>query len=348
MLLMGPVWWYLHTGPWHHPDHDTILTMTSFWPGYHPDHHTILTMTPPWSQHHSDHDTILTTIPSWPHHHHDHDHILTMTPPWPWPHPDHDPILILTLPWPWHHPDHDPTLTMTPPWPWPHADHDPTLTMTSSWSCSNLHPTLEITSDQFEQTHCAHVSSDSKWVTELFVTLSFWLNIHRSGVLTVLFGCYMAGTTWNCHLRFWQNDWDLLHAIVVTWWWSGSWKKGQHRMLTLEKKILLPRLGPKTFWSQGQRSTTSPLPKLPIKSIFQCSLEMEGLWPTESPETDDESDWPSGTSITAPVVGQLIGIKVVWPDLGWPCLNLFPAQNNNNASIFYKLYSPLCKLSKLI
>ena len=25
-----------------------------------------------------------------------------------------------------------------------------------------------------------------------------FLNIHRSGVLTVLFGCYMAGATWNC------------------------------------------------------------------------------------------------------------------------------------------------------
>ena len=28
---------------------------------------------------------------------------------------------------------------------------------------------------------------------------------------------YLTGT---CHLHFWQNDWDLLHATVVTWGWN--------------------------------------------------------------------------------------------------------------------------------
>ena len=43
-----------------------------------------------------------------------------------------------------------------------------------------------------------------------------------------------------CHLHFWQNDRDLLHAAAVTQGWNGYQNKSQHRKLTLEKKILLP------------------------------------------------------------------------------------------------------------
>ena len=87
-------------------------------------------------------------------------------------------------------------------------------------------------------------------------------NTNRSGVLTVLFGCCMAGATWNCcrlrassvytiqlctsvqchfiqnhigrvhlclaatcHLHFGKNDWDLLHATAVT----RSWNKYQNK-----------------------------------------------------------------------------------------------------------------------
>ena len=43
----------------------------------------------------------------------------------------------------------------------------------------------------------------------------------------------------TCHLPFWQNDWDLLHATAVTRGWNGYQNKSQHRKLTMEKKILL-------------------------------------------------------------------------------------------------------------
>ena len=46
---------------------------------------------------------------------------------------------------------------------------------------------------------------------------------------------YLAVT---CHLHFWQNDRDLLHAIAVTRWWSGYRNKRQYRKFTLEMKIL--------------------------------------------------------------------------------------------------------------
>ena len=46
-----------------------------------------------------------------------------------------------------------------------------------------------------KQTHCALVTCDSEWVTSLFIV---HLDIHQSGVLAALFGCYMAGATWNC------------------------------------------------------------------------------------------------------------------------------------------------------
>ena len=100
-------------------------------------------------------------------------------------------------------------------------------------------------------------------------------NIHRSGVVTALFGYCVAGATWNCcrlgawsvyaiqpctslqcrfiqsqigrvhvclavtrHLHFWQNDRDLSRATAVTRGWNGYWNKSQHRKLTPERKIL--------------------------------------------------------------------------------------------------------------
>ena len=47
-----------------------------------------------------------------------------------------------------------------------------------------------------EQSHCTLVACDSKWVT--VASYSTFFNIHQSGVFTALFGCYMAGATWNC------------------------------------------------------------------------------------------------------------------------------------------------------
>ena len=56
----------------------------------------------------------------------------------------------------------------------------------------------------------------------------------------------------TCHLHFWQNDWNLLCATVVTQGWNKYQNKSQHRKLTQEKKILPPLLQglePTTFWS---------------------------------------------------------------------------------------------------
>ena len=103
-----------------------------------------------------------------------------------------------------------------------------------------------------------------------------FLNIHRSGVLTVLAwlvphetaavsACSVytiqpfmqshvrkvhACLTVTCHLHFWQNDRGPLRATAVTRGWNGYRNKSQHRKLTLEKKILPPvlqGLEPATF-----------------------------------------------------------------------------------------------------
>ena len=49
----------------------------------------------------------------------------------------------------------------------------------------------------FRQVHCTLVICRLQWVTVADLHSTF-LNVHRSGVLTALFGCYMAGATWNC------------------------------------------------------------------------------------------------------------------------------------------------------
>ena len=104
---------------------------------------------------------------------------------------------------------------------------------------------------------------------------TFFLNIHLSGVLTVLFGCYIAGATYNCccldtpsvyiiqpctHMHAFSCN--LPSALLAKWPGSvtcycstmGTWyqNKSQHRKLTLEKEILLLLLlglKPTTFQS---------------------------------------------------------------------------------------------------
>ena len=119
-----------------------------------------------------------------------------------------------------------------------------------------------------------------------FVT--FFLNNHQSGVLTVLawlvphetaaVSVQVLCTPYNhapchfkqshirkvhvclavtCHVHFWQNDRGLLCATAATRGWNGYRNKSQHRKLTREKKILPPLqqgFEPMTFQSQVRRS----------------------------------------------------------------------------------------------
>ena len=121
-----------------------------------------------------------------------------------------------------------------------------------------------------------------------FLIARFFLNIHRSGVLTALawlvphetaaVSAQVLCTPYNhvpchfmqshirkvyaclavtCHLHFWQNDRGLLRATAVTRGWNGYRNTSQHRKLTLEKKILQPLLQgfePATLRSRVRRS----------------------------------------------------------------------------------------------
>ena len=125
-------------------------------------------------------------------------------------------------------------------------------------------------------------------VTSLVAHFCFVLNIHRNGVLTALawlvphetaaVSAQVLCTPYNhapchfkqshirkvyaclavtCHLRFWQNDRDLLRATAVTRGWNGHRNKSQHRNSTLEKKILPPLqqgFEPATFQSRVRSS----------------------------------------------------------------------------------------------
>ena len=59
----------------------------------------------------------------------------------------------------------------------------------------------------------------------LFLNIFYYsacLNIHRSGVLTALFGCYMAGAR------------DRLRATAVTRGWNGYRNERQYRKVTMD------------------------------------------------------------------------------------------------------------------
>ena len=109
------------------------------------------------------------------------------------------------------------------------------------------------------------------------LTALTWLAPHEIAVVSVQVLCTPYSHAWchfmqscmrkvyaclavTCHLHFWQNDQDLLHATAVTWGWNGYWNKSQHRKLTLENRILLLLLQgfePMTFQSQVRRSNHS-------------------------------------------------------------------------------------------
>ena len=76
----------------------------------------------------------------------------------------------------------------------------------------------------------------------------------------------------TCHLHFWQNDQDLLHAGVVTQGWNGFRNKSWHRKLTLEKTILLLLLQgfePMAYTPESGALTTE-LTLLPISHLRVC------------------------------------------------------------------------------
>ena len=126
----------------------------------------------------------------------------------------------------------------------------------------------------------------SRLIDQLFIAR--FLNIHRSGVLKRWHGwCHMkllpsrrvlsisynhapchfmqshickayACLAVTCHLHFWQNDRDLLHATAVTRGWNGYRHKSQYRKSNLERNILPPLLQgfePATFQSRVRCSS---------------------------------------------------------------------------------------------
>ena len=91
----------------------------------------------------------------------------------------------------------------------------------------------------------------------------------KHGSIRKVYACLAV----TCHLHFWQNDRDFLHATAVTRGWSGYRNKSQHRKSTLEKKILPPfqqGFEPATFQSRVRCSNhwAIPAPILLINPMY--------------------------------------------------------------------------------
>ena len=87
----------------------------------------------------------------------------------------------------------------------------------------------------------------------------------------------------TCHLHFWQNDRDLLHATVVTRGWNGYRNYSQHRKLTLEKKILPPfqqGFKPVTFQSRVRcfNHWAIPTPQMYHFIMIWNTLALKCFW----------------------------------------------------------------------
>ena len=74
--------------------------------------------------------------------------------------------------------------------------------------------------------------------------------------------CVCVTEAVTCHLHFWQNDWNLLHAIAVTTGWNGSRNESAQNVDHREENIppLLPGLETATFQSRVRRTTAELYP----------------------------------------------------------------------------------------
>ena len=75
----------------------------------------------------------------------------------------------------------------------------------------------------------------------------------------------------TCHLRFWQNDRDLLRATAVIRRWNEYRNKSQFRKLTL-----LQGLEPATFQSRVRRLQPLSCPRSLVGPI--CRLLQSDVW----------------------------------------------------------------------
>ena len=104
---------------------------------------------------------------------------------------------------------------------------------------------------------------------------SFLCAIYKILFIRKVYACLAV----TCHLHFWQNDRDLLHASAVTRGWNGYWNKSQHKKSTMEKKILLPLqqgIEPTTFQSRVWRSNHWAIPASVHLPHFSCCFYTTG------------------------------------------------------------------------
>ena len=94
---------------------------------------------------------------------------------------------------------------------------------------------------------------------------------------------YLAVT---CHLRFWQNDRDLLSATAVTRGLNGYRNKNQHRKASLEKKIfptlLTQGFEPATYQLRVRRSNHWAIPA-PIHAGVKGNDRARTDWRAKQP-----------------------------------------------------------------
>ena len=71
-----------------------------------------------------------------------------------------------------------------------------------------------------EQTRCVHVGWDFEWVTVTYCrafcfVFLFCLNTHQNGVLTLLFGCCMAGAAWKCSEQDLCTPYNFISTMIL-------------------------------------------------------------------------------------------------------------------------------------
>ena len=126
----------------------------------------------------------------------------------------------------------------------------------------------------------------------------------------------------TCHLHFWQNDRDFLHATVVTRGWNGYRNKSQHRKSTLEKKILPPfqqGFEPATFQSRVRCSNhwAIPAPRAGIKREGLLYFEKYG---TGRPEFGIKEGFVTERGRQLFHARAWTGRLVVYSSANWPTL----------------------------
>ena len=109
----------------------------------------------------------------------------------------------------------------------------------------------------------------NRWadVTKYFPSNLLFHDQLLHGLTEVQVNAKRMGLAVTCPQQFWQSDWDILCATVVTWGWNGYWYQSVQKSWPWRVIICCSYWG-SNLWPFNQESGTLPTTELSPPCVF--------------------------------------------------------------------------------